>query len=219
MLEPALLQLTPSEALDDQNSALNMRDPLKTSHVTPLHSPPDHTDLLAEEPSQDFNLGLSAEDDTNTFNLNLFAQDLLDTMEGSPCPHPENPPTFHVNHHSCDSTPSSFPLFLEGDALTQDLLSSPPGGFLLDEENIEDEDGLHSPLDDLIEDAAILDEFGLLDLALEEGFSPEMAARLDEEGYLYREIPQQETGDNHHSGSGMIVTEDQGQENKYKRGK
>lgn len=217
MLEPALLPLTPSDALDDQNSALNMRDPLKTSHVNPLHSPPDHTDLLAEEPSQDFSLGLSAEDDTNTFNLNLFTQDLLDTMEGSPCPHPENPPNFHADHHSCDSTPSSFTPFLEGN--TQDLLSSPPSGFLFDEENIEDEDGFQSPLDDLIDDAAILDDFGLLDLALEEGFSPEMAASLDEAGYLYQETPQQETGDNHHSGSGMMVTEDQGHENKYKRGK
>lgn len=190
---------------------------MKTSHVNLLHGPPDHTDLLAEEPSQDFHLGLSAEDETSTLNLNLFAQDLLDTMESSPCPRPENPPNFHVNHPSRNLTPSSFAPFLEENALTQDLLSSPSSGFLFDEENIEDEDGLQSPLNDLLEDATILDEFGLLDLALEEGFSPDMAARLDEEGYLYREITQQETEDNQHSG--MMVTEDQGQENKYKRGK
>ncbi|KAI4822504.1 hypothetical protein KUCAC02_008047 [Chaenocephalus aceratus] len=54
--------------------------------------------------------------------------------------------------------------------------------FLVDEEeNIANEDGLLSPLSDFLEDAAILDEMRLLDLALEDGFSPEMATRLEEE--------------------------------------
>uniref|UniRef100_H3CBV1 Endoplasmic reticulum membrane sensor NFE2L1 n=1 Tax=Tetraodon nigroviridis TaxID=99883 RepID=H3CBV1_TETNG len=48
-------------------------------------------------------------------------------------------------------------------------------------DDMEDEDGLPSPLNDLMEDTTILDEIRLLDLALEEGFGPEMAARLDGE--------------------------------------
>lgn len=192
---------------------------MKNSNVNSLHSPPDHTDLLAEDPSQDFCLGLNAKDNSSTFNLNLLTQDLVDIMEGSPCPYPENPPSFDVNRHSCDLTPSSFTPFLEGNAVTQDLVTSPSSAFLFDEEDVEDEDGLPSPLNDLIEDAAILDEFRLLDLALEEGFSPEMAARLDEEGYLYRETDQQETGrDNDQPCSSMMVTEDQGQARRYQQG-
>lgn len=44
---------------------------------------------------------------------------------------------------------------------------------------------LLSPLGDLLENATMLDEMSLLDLALDEGFSPEMAAQLEEQGYLY----------------------------------
>lgn len=215
-LESALLPLIPSEELDDDSSALNTRDPLNNSNVNPFHSPPDHTDLLAEDHSQGFCLGLNAEDNSCTLNINL---DLVDTMEDSPCPYPENLPSFGVNRNSPDSTSSSFTSFLEGNAMTQDLLTSPSSVFLFDEEDVEDEDGLPSPLNDLIGDAAILDEIRLLDLALEEGFSPEIAARLDEEGYLYHEIAQQETGrDNELSSSSMTVTKDQGQARKDEQG-
>lgn len=128
-------------------------------------------DLFAQDPSQDFCLGFSAED-----NMNLLTQDLVDTLDRSA--HPGN---VHSRYMTA---------FQEGTAVTQDLLASPSGGFLFGE----DEDGLPSPLNDLMEDAAILEEMRLLDLALDDGFSPEMAARLGEEGYLLPDVAQQEPG-------------------------
>lgn len=211
-LEPNQLTLTPSAELDDQRSAFDTRDTLKNCNMNRLHSPPD---LLAEDPSEDFCLSLNAEDNMSTFNLNLLTQDHVETMESSPStqynPCPENLPSFDVNFHSRDLTPSSVTPPLEGNGVTQDFLTSPSSVFLVDEED--DEDGLPSPLIDLLEDAAILNEIRLLDLALEEGFSPEMAARLEEEGYLDRDVAQPETGrDDHHSGSSRI-TENWGQGN------
>ncbi|TDH03422.1 hypothetical protein EPR50_G00163980 [Perca flavescens] len=214
-LEPALLPLTPSADLDDHSSASNTRDTLQNSNENPSHSLPDHTHLLAEDPSE--NMGLNAEDNSSTFNINLLTQGLGDTLEGSPCsqnaPSPENLPSFDVNFHWRDLTPSGFTPSPEGNGMTQDRLTSPSSVFLVDEEEDGDgEDGLLSPLIDLLEDAAILDEMRLLDLALEEGFSPEMAAKLEEEGFLDREISQQETGrDDDDSGSSMAVPEDEGQ--------
>ncbi|XP_068605469.1 endoplasmic reticulum membrane sensor NFE2L1a isoform X2 [Brachionichthys hirsutus] len=102
-----------------------------------------------------------------------------------------------------------------GNWMTRDLPTTPPSSvFLFDEQDAaEDEDRLPSPLDDLFDDASILDEIRLLDLALEEGFSPEMEARLDEEDYLYHGRDQQETGnaDDDLSGSIMATMEDQAQ--------
>ncbi|KAM8724341.1 endoplasmic reticulum membrane sensor NFE2L1a [Acanthopagrus schlegelii] len=204
-LEPNQLTLTPSAELDDQRSAFDTRDTLKNCNMNRLHSPPD---LLAEDPSEDFCLSLNAEDNMSTFNVNLLTQDHVETMESSPStqynPCPENLPSFDVNFHSRDLTPSSITPPLEGNGVTQDFLTSPSSVFLVDEED--DADGLPSPLIDLLEDAAILNEIRLLDLALEEGFSPEMAARLEEEGYLDRDVAQLETGrDDHHSGSSRIT--------------
>ncbi|KAA8585719.1 hypothetical protein FQN60_004413 [Etheostoma spectabile] len=180
-LEAALLPLTPSAELDDHSSALNTRDTLQNSNENP-----DHTHLLTEDPSE--NIGLNAEDNCSTFSMNLLTQGLGDTLEGSPCsqyaPSPENLPNFDVNFQSRDLTPSGFTPFPEGSGMTQDHLTSPSSVFLVDEEEDGDDDGLFSPLSDLLEDAAILDEMRLLDLALEEGFSPEMAAKLEEEGFL-----------------------------------
>lgn len=150
--------------------------------MNPLQSPPDHRDLLAEDPLQGFSL---AEMNPNTFNLNLPPQDLTESMDDSPCPYPENLASFSANGQSL---------------IAPSVPTSPTS------DDMEDEGGLPSPLNDLIEDSAILDEIRLLDLALEEGFSPEMAARLDEEGYLYRETSQRETGrDNGRSLSSMAV--------------
>ncbi|XP_008290245.1 nuclear factor erythroid 2-related factor 1-like [Stegastes partitus] len=209
-LEPALLPLTPSAELDDHSSALNTRRTLENPQADPFHRPPDHTDLLAEDPSEDFGLGLNAEDNPSTFNMNLLTQEPVDRME------PETLPGFDVNFNSCDLTPSSFGPSLEENDMTRDLLASPSGDFLVDEED--GEDGLPSRLSDLLEDATILDEIRLLDLALEEGFSPEMAARLEEEGYLDREVAHQETDrDDDHSGSDMVVTEDQGQPGRHQQ--
>lgn len=214
--EPALFPLTPSAELDDHSSVLSTRDTLKTSNVNSLHSPPDHTDLLAEDPSEDFCLGLNVEDNLSTFNINPLTQDLVDTIEGSLSseygPYPESLPSLNVSFHSHDLTTSNFTLSPDGNGMTQDLLTSPSSVFLVDEDAVEDQDGLPSPLNDLLEDTTILDEIKLLDLDLEEGFSPEMAARLEEEGYLDREIAQQQTGiDTDHSDSSIVVTVDQGE--------
>ncbi|TMS14986.1 Endoplasmic reticulum membrane sensor NFE2L1 [Larimichthys crocea] len=191
--EPALFQLTPSAELDDHGSVLNARNTLR--NYNPLYCPPDHTNLLAENPSDDC-LGLNAEDNSTTFNINLLT--------------PEHLPSFDVNFHSRDLTLSSATPSPEGNGMTQTCPTSLSSVFMIGEEDVEDEDGLLSPLSDLLEDSAILDEIRLLDLALEEGFSPEMAARLEEEGYLDREIAQQVTGrDDDHSST--AVTEDQGQ--------
>lgn len=115
-----------------------------------------------------------AEMNPNPFNLNLPPHDLaepMDDMDDSPCPYPET-----------------------RSLIAPAVATSPTASDSLFDNDMEDEGDLPSPLNDLIEDSAILDENRLLDLALEEGFSPEMAARLDEEGYLYRETSQRETG-------------------------
>lgn len=193
-LEPALVPLIPSAELDDQSSTLNMRDTLPNPTLNLLHNPMRRTNRLAEDLSENLSMGLNTEDNSSAFNINLLSQDDVDNMEL------ENFPGFDVNFHSSDELPSSFTPTLEGHGMPQD--------FLVDEEDVEDEDGL--PLSDLLEDATILEEMTLLDLALEEGFSPEMAARLEEEGYLTSGVAQQETGrDNDHSGSNMVVTQDQ----------
>uniref|UniRef100_A0A3Q4AQK3 Endoplasmic reticulum membrane sensor NFE2L1 n=1 Tax=Mola mola TaxID=94237 RepID=A0A3Q4AQK3_MOLML len=142
--------------------------------------PPDHTDLLAENPSRDFYLELNAEDNSNTLNINLLTEDLIDPMEGSPCPYPENLPSFDAILCLHDSTTSSFTPFPEQYVMNQDPLASPSDVFLFDED-AEEEDGLPSTINDLIENVTILDEIRSLNLSLEEGFSPEMVARLDEE--------------------------------------
>uniref|UniRef100_A0A7N6FLT0 Endoplasmic reticulum membrane sensor NFE2L1 n=1 Tax=Anabas testudineus TaxID=64144 RepID=A0A7N6FLT0_ANATE len=123
-------------------------------------------------------MGLNAEDNLSAFNMNLLMPDLVDTVESSPCvhcvPHPEHLAGFDVNCHSCDITPSSFATSLEGNDMTQEFQTSPSSLFLVDkEEDFEDEDD--HPLDDLLDDVAMLDDIRLLDLALDEGFSPEMA--------------------------------------------
>ncbi|XP_071330954.1 endoplasmic reticulum membrane sensor NFE2L1a [Trachinotus anak] len=213
-LEPALLPLTPSAELDDHSSAFNTRDTLKNSNVNTLHSPPDQMDLLGGDPSEDFCMGQNAEDNLSTFNINLLTQDIVDNTEASPGLHsdlyPEDLASFDVNFHLRDLTSSSSSTSLEGNNMTQDLLTSPSSDFLVDEEDVGDEDGLPSSLSDLLEDAAILDEMRLLDIALEEGFNPEMAARLEEEGYLDCDIAKQDTGrDDDPSVSTAAVTENQ----------
>lgn len=191
--QPVLLPLTPTEELDDHGSAFSSGD----SVVSLLQSPPDLMGLFPQEPSQDFSLGLSAED-----NMNLLMQDLVNNLESSSS-------TENVFRSS------GLTAVHQGNAVTQDLLLSPSGDFLFDEDGVEDDEGLPSPLNDLMGDAAILDEIRLLDFALEEGFSPEMAARLDEAGYLSHDVAQKETGrDNDHS----QTSEDQVQPGDYQQG-
>lgn len=97
--------------------------------------------------------------------------DLL-TQVAVPRMEPANLPGIDVNFEPSGLTPP-----LEGNCMTQDLLGSPSSLVLVDEDN---EDDLPLPISDLLEDTAILNEIGLLDLVLEEGFGPEMAARLEE---------------------------------------
>lgn len=170
--QPALLPLTPTEQLEDHRSALGSGD----AGFSLLQNPSVPMDLFAPDPSQDFFMGFGAEE-----NPNLLTQDLVDSLERSP--HPENV------LRSNDVT-----AFQAGNAGTPDHLESPSGDFLFGEDDVEDVDGLPSSLNELMEDAALLDEIGLLDLALEEGFSPEMAARLDEAGYPSPDVVQQEPG-------------------------
>lgn len=186
-LQPALVPLTPTEELDDHSSAFSSGD----SGVYHLQSPCDHMDLFAQDPLQDLCLGLSSEDD-----INLLTQDLVDTLESSS--NPENV------LHSGDCT-----TIQDSNALPQDLFVSQSGDFLFDD------DGLPTSLNDLIGDAAILDEIRSLDMALEEGFSPEMAARLDEAGYLLHEAAQQETNRDNSQSS---LSEDQVQPREYQQG-
>ncbi|KAF3845795.1 hypothetical protein F7725_002873 [Dissostichus mawsoni] len=210
---PALLALTPSAELDDHSSAVNTRGTLTSSNVNLSQGLPNHTHLLAKDPSEDFGMGLNTEDGTTTFNMNLLTQGLDDTIGGGPCPSSESRPSFDATFHSRDLPLSRLTLSSEGNGMTEDLLTSPSSVFLVDEEeNIANEDGLFSPLSDFLEDAAILDEMRLLDLALEDGFSPEMATRLEEEGFLDSRMAEQETvGKDEDSNSVTPATEDQGQ--------
>ncbi|KAM9843153.1 endoplasmic reticulum membrane sensor NFE2L1a [Aulostomus maculatus] len=179
-----LLPLTPSTDLDDHSSASKARDTLKTSSPG---SVPDHRGLLAEDPSEDFLLGLNGEHNSST--LNLLPEVLVDNMERSPCSQfascADTLANCDASPQSCHTTPSNFMASLAGNEVTQDLLTSCPTLF----PGEEDEDGLLSPLTDLLDDASILDEIRLLDLVLEDGFS--QVARLEEENYLDGEV---ETG-------------------------
>lgn len=208
MLGPALLPLTPSAELDDHSTAYNSRHILNNSNMNNLHRPPDHMDLLGEDPSEDFSMGQSDEDNSRTFNINLLEQDVVNNMEASLGlqydPYPEDITTFDVNFHLRGLRPSSSSS-LEGN-VTQALPTHSSSNSLVDENDVGEEDGLLSPLTDLLEDDVILNEMRLLEIALEEGFSPEMAARLEEEGYLESGVVQKDTGnENDHSG---VVTED-----------
>ncbi|XP_037332004.2 endoplasmic reticulum membrane sensor NFE2L1a [Pungitius pungitius] len=197
--KPALLPLTPSTELDNQSSALNSRDTLKNSNMNPLHSLPDHTHLLDQDPLKDFYLALNAEDNFSALNMNLLTQGLVDTTEERA--YSEYAPPM-LQNDSRDLTPSSLTPSPQANGITQDPLTSISGFFLVDEEDdLDNEDGFPSPLCDLLEDDVILDEMRLLDLALDEGFSPVMAAKLEEEGFLGSKIAQQQTGtDVNHSG-------------------
>ncbi|KAK5855676.1 hypothetical protein PBY51_007334 [Eleginops maclovinus] len=213
-LEPALLSLTPSAELDDHSSALITRGTLTSSNLTPSQSLPNHTHLLAKDPSEDFGLGLSTEDDTSTFNMNLLTLGLDNTIG---CPPSESRPSFDAAFQSRDLPLTSLTPSSEGNGMPQELLTSPSSVFLVDEEeDVDNEDGLLSPLSDFLEDAAILDEMRLMDLVLEDGFSPEMATRLEEEGYLESRIGEQETvRKDDESSSGTATTEDQGQSTRF----
>ncbi|XP_068193948.1 endoplasmic reticulum membrane sensor NFE2L1a isoform X2 [Antennarius striatus] len=216
--QPRLSPLTPSAELDDHSSARNTTVlNLLKNDVNPSYSPPDHTD----GPSEDFLLGLNAEDDSGAFDMNLLTRELVDTTEGVSSlqhdPHPEDLLSHGGNYLPHDLAPSAFTSFPAENCLTQDHPTTPPS-FLFDDAAAEDEDRLLSPLGDLLDNASFLNEIRL-DLALEEGFSPELAARLDEEGYLYHGKDQQESGkgENDFSGSSMAPMDGQDEPRQHEK--
>ncbi|KAF7651459.1 hypothetical protein LDENG_00110910 [Lucifuga dentata] len=187
--ESPLLPLTPSAELDGHSSDYT-RYTLENLNMNPLVNLPHHMDLLAEDSSNGFYLGLDTENNTSVFNMDLLTEGLSANMEPSYSAYHENQNSFDADFHPRDFTSSTPSLELDG--MTHDLPTSPSSVFLVDEIEDEDEDHLSNPLTDLL-DSAIFDEMNLLDLALEEGFSPEMATRLQEEGYFDYEMTQQET--------------------------
>ncbi|XP_029997647.1 endoplasmic reticulum membrane sensor NFE2L1a isoform X2 [Sphaeramia orbicularis] len=206
-LMEAMVPLMPSADLNERSSDLDIGDTLKNLNMNNSHSLPYHMDLLEEDLQE--NLGMD-------LNANLV-DDMETSLYSQYASYPENFSGFHVNL-STDFRPSISTSSLGGDSLACDLTS--PGTFLLDEEDeVDGENGIPNPLNDMLVDASILDDIRLLDLALEEGFSPEIAARL-EEGHYDHEIhhhPEQISlnmgnkvkGDNGHSGYGMGLPEDQ----------
>lgn len=209
-LEQDLCLLIPSAELNDDSSDLTIR-----GTVNSMFNPPDHRDLLVEDDMQ-----LNAEHNLSTFDMNLLKQDLGATLEGSTCLqhpiYPENLCGFDVL--SPHTTPPSFTPSPGVNVINQDLLTPLSDVFLVDDEDVEDVHGLSSPLSHLLEDESILDEIRHLDLSLVEGFSPEMVARLEEEGYLEQEIAQPEnTRNNDHLPFSVVNTEDQDQPREHFR--
>ncbi|XP_075999121.1 endoplasmic reticulum membrane sensor NFE2L1-like [Genypterus blacodes] len=215
--EAPMLSLTPSAELDGGNGSVSS-DAMENINMNPLHSPPDNIDLLSHDPSSDFSM--NADTNTSSFTMNLLTQDPPDNIDSSLC-YPDNCDSFRVDFRPCDlASPSSSPS-LESNVMTHDLSASPSSAFWVEQEEDEEEGDLRNPLSDILE-SVILEEMSLLDLALEEGFSPEMTARLEEEGYFNRERTQQGTGafshnitsveDRHsdHSGSRMADAEQLG---------
>lgn len=158
-LPPGLLPLVPSTELDDHSPTPNIRVTLGNSGLYSSNTPTNYTDLLADDLEESV-MGV------NSFSMNLLTQE--DRLES------ENFSGFGIHFPSCDLTAPSIHL---GNTLTQDLMVSPSSAFMLAEEN---DDGLSSPLTDLLEDPNIFEGIRPLDIALEEGFISEMADRLEE---------------------------------------
>lgn len=164
---PELESLTSIAELDQQSAALN---------------PPQHADLLAQFSSGEFIQGQNAEN-SGAFSTDLLTQDLLD-MDSSLYT------SFYQSFENFEDPGVADSSVSSPSELSDELGMSPSSVFLFEQEDgAEDEDGLLSPLGELLED-----ELRLLDLALEEGFSPEMTTRLEEEGYLEPTTVKEETG-------------------------
>ena len=163
---------------------------------------PYNTNLITGNPSDDLNMGVNVDNGYTAFDMNALTQDPEDnfnTNNTNTGPHSlctlsqGDPSSFDMNFYPNDFTSASLtPQFeLSGVNTNQPILR--PSHLLVDDEE-ESDFGLPGPLGDLLEDANILDEMSLLDLALEEGFSRDMAARLEEEGYLVPEQANRNTG-------------------------
>uniref|UniRef100_A0A667WKK2 Endoplasmic reticulum membrane sensor NFE2L1 n=1 Tax=Myripristis murdjan TaxID=586833 RepID=A0A667WKK2_9TELE len=137
-----------------------------------------------------FSAGLDTESNMNTFCMNSLTQDLADnintTLTGSQySPYAETFTSYDANIRPNVLASPSYNPSLNLNDMTHDFSASTSSLFLVDDEDkYEGEEGLPSPLGNLLHDDAILDEMSLLDLALEEGFSPEMADEDDSDSGL-----------------------------------
>lgn len=162
--ESHLLSLTPSTELDQHNMRLNTSEALEDMDVISSRRTQYHTNMISRDPSDNLNMGLAVENGD---------------YRRSPGDHSSLDMDFYPN----DFTSASLTAEFELTGTNFNLPIIPPSNLLVDDE--EDGDyGLLSPLGDLLENETMLDEMSLLDLALDEGFSPEMSARLEEAGYL-----------------------------------
>ncbi|XP_021168664.2 endoplasmic reticulum membrane sensor NFE2L1 isoform X1 [Fundulus heteroclitus] len=172
--EPVLLSLTPSDELDDHSLVLNTELALEDSNVDSWVIPSNYSDLQAENPVESFDKGINTEVNLTTLGMNLLTQDFI---------------SFGSDFYSCDLKPPSYSQASEGNNLNQDF--SITSSSLLVEE---DADSFPGQINDLLEDDCnILEDINMLDEALEDGFSPEMAVKLKEEGYLHCEGAHQGT--------------------------
>ncbi|MEQ2175696.1 hypothetical protein GOODEAATRI_020454 [Goodea atripinnis] len=166
--QPVLLPLTPSDKLEDHSSALNPGVTLENSNMDSWTIPSNYIELLGENPAQDFDKGINAEVNLTTFSMNLLTQDVT---------------TFSSDFHLYDLNTPSYSQASKGNDLNRDL-NRVTSSSVLDKEYA---DSLPSKISDLSEDFNNLEDINLLNEALEEGFSPEMEARLEEEAYRHYE--------------------------------
>ncbi|KAM4535027.1 uncharacterized protein V3H82_024895 isoform 2-T2 [Fundulus diaphanus] len=172
--EPVLLSLTPSDELDDHSLVLNTELTLEDSNMDSWVIPSNYTDLQAENPVEGFDKGINTEVNLTTLGMNLLTQDFI---------------SFESDFYSYDLKPPSYSQASEGNNLNQDFNIT--SSSLLAEE---DADSFPGQINDLLEDDCnILEDIKMLDEALEDRFSPEMAVKLKEEGYLHCEGAHQGT--------------------------
>lgn len=172
--EPLLLPLTPSDELDEHSSIPNTVVTLENSRMDSWTINSNHTDLLAENPIEDIDKGMSAEDNLATVSMNLLTQDVT---------------PFGYDFHSYDIQIPVLSQACKGNDLNQGFGVTSSNSFVLTEEEA---GGLSSQMNDILEDFNLLEDMPLLNKALEEEVSPEMEVGIEEEGYLHCEGVHQE---------------------------
>ncbi|XP_027878746.1 endoplasmic reticulum membrane sensor NFE2L1a [Xiphophorus couchianus] len=165
--EPVLLPLTPSDELDEDGSVINTGFTLGNSRLNSWTIPSNYTDLLDENPTEDTDEGMNGGDNLAAFSMNLLTRDISPFSSDSP---------------SYDLKTPSVSQATGGNDLDQDFGQTSSSSFVLAEE---DADGFPSHISDLLKDLNILEDIQLLAGELEEGFSPELEARSEEEEQLH----------------------------------
>lgn len=165
--KPVLLPLTPSDELDEDGSVINTGFTLGNSRLDSWTIPSNYTDLLDENPTEDTDEGMNGGDNLAAFSMNLLTRDISPFSSDSP---------------SYDLKTPSVSQATGGNDLDQDFGQTSSSSFVLAEE---DADGFPSHISDLLKDLNILEDIQLLAGELEEGFSPELEARSEEEEQLH----------------------------------